>query len=228
MKTKNIDKFNKLTQREKKYIKTKVTLLNVFLKELETNSLSAIMIKDIASKAEVSEPTFFNYFDSKQDLLVYFIQIWSIEMNVISKKYENVSISSLDTIKDIFLYTAKNMLKNPQLMLEIISFQAQSKISKVHQITNGEKWYFFQDIEYVEELDTFGLESIIPPLIQKAINARELPKGTDTELLFLTLSSLFFGTSLILLKKDPNMLVKMFEKEIINVFDIFSDQKSLL
>lgn len=47
-----------------------------------------------------------------------------------------------------------------------------------------------------------GLESILPPLITKAVQAGELKKSTDVDLLFLTLSALFFGTALLIFKKS--------------------------
>ncbi len=218
MKTKNLEKFNNLPQREKKFAKTKVALLDALLKELETKPLSKIMIKDLASLAEVSEPTFFNYFDSKEHMLVYFIQIWSIQMNIMTKECENKNHSYLKTIKDIFIKSANEMSLHPQIMLEIISFQTKSIKPKLHDITKGEKWLFFPDIDGVETLDGAGLETILPPLLQKAKKSGELSKKTDTKLLFLTLSSLFFGTSLLLLKSDPKALSLAYESQLDLIF----------
>lgn len=83
------------------------------------------MIKDLADLAEVSEPTFFNYFDSKLDMLVYFIQLWSIEMNSFAQSSELKCNSYIATIKDIFHKSSLQITSNPQLILEIIAFQAQ-------------------------------------------------------------------------------------------------------
>ena len=51
MKTENINKFNDLPQRQKKYAKTKLALLNALLNELERKSLSEIMIKELAANS---------------------------------------------------------------------------------------------------------------------------------------------------------------------------------
>lgn len=223
MKTTNIEKYDQLPQRQKKFAKTKIALLGALIKELEKKTFQDIMIKEIAKIAEVSEPTFFNYFDSKQDMLVYFIQIWSIEMNAIAKESQKNSTSYLETIKSIFSKTSTKIMTNPQIVLEIISFQAQMKLEDIrfHEITNGERWYLFKEILDVEELEAKGLESILPPLIEKAVKNGELKENTDVELLFLMLSSLFFGTSLLILKKDPNQLLTMLDKEIDIVFQTF-------
>ncbi|SFV61030.1 hypothetical protein MNB_SV-13-1376 [hydrothermal vent metagenome] len=125
MKTKNINKFNDLPQRQKKYAKTKIALLHALLKELEKKSLSEIMIKELAYITEVSEPTFFNYFDSKNDMLVYFIQLWSIDMNALAQSSELKCHSYILTIKDVFKQSSLQIVNHPQIILEIIAFQAQ-------------------------------------------------------------------------------------------------------
>ena len=214
----NENKLNSLPLREKKYAKTKVALLNALLNELETQELSLIKIKTLANLAEVSEPTFFNYFDSKQHILLYFIQIWSVEMNAIAKESEAKHSSYLATIKQIFQTTSQEILKHPQVMLEIIAFYTQSTKLKVHSISSAEKWLFFPTIEGVESLDDKGLESILPPLIQKAIEAKELDAKVDKEQLFLSLSSLFFGTALLLLKKSPEAFPFILEEQITQLF----------
>lgn len=222
MKTKNIEKYNALPQRQKKYAKTKTALLTAMLDELESKPLSEVMIKHLAQKAEVSEPTFFNYFDSKSDMLVYFIQMWSIEMQALAAECEKDATSSVETIKKIFAKTTQQITMHPQIMREIISFQAQHTITKVHEITNAEKWYFFQDVQNVEMLEGRGLESILPPLIDRAIKDKEIASDTDANLLFLMLSSLFMGTSLIILKQSPEQLPMLLEAELDLLFERIS------
>jgi len=203
MKTENTKKFNDLPQRQKKYARTKLALLNSLLHALEKKSLSQIMIKELAENAEVSEPTFFNYFDSKPDMLVYYIQLWSVEMNALALDSELKCNTYVETIQDIFRQTSSQIIKNPQLMLEIIAFQAQETKVKPHNITDAEKWLYFPNNKDIEKIEGMGLETILPPLITKAVKKGELEASTDKELLFLTLSSLFFGTALLLLNKSP-------------------------
>ena len=153
-------KLDLLPQREKKYAKTKIALLNALLNELEHKSLSTVKIKELANLAEVSEPTFFNYFDSKPHMLLYFIQMWSIEMNALAMKSEAKHSSYIEIIKDIFKNTSIQIAEHPQIMLEIIAYQTQRTELQPHTITNAEKWLFFPEIESIEELGSMGLESI--------------------------------------------------------------------
>ena len=214
----NTKKLNSLPLREKKYAKTKIALLNALLDELDKKALASIKIKELAFLAEVSEPTFFNYFESKQHILVYFIQIWAVEMNGIALQSEAKHNSYMEIVKDIFHQTAEQIAKHPQIMLEIIAFHAQKITLTPHTITSAEKWLFFPTIDEVETLDGKGLESILPPLISKMIDAKELPKTTDPQHLFLTLSSLFFGTALLVLKESPQAYPMLLDEQINQLF----------
>ena len=218
MKTTNQEKLNTLPQREKKYAKTKIALLNALLDELKSKPLSAIKIKELAFIAEVSEPTFFNYFDSKQHMLVYFIQLWSIDMNALAQKCEQKHDSYVEIIKDIFRETSQEIVKHPQIMLEIIAFQSQGLELKPHDVTSAEKWLFFPEIERVEEIEGMGLETILPPLIQKAVEAKEIGKESDVELVFLNLSALFFGTALLVLKDSTSAFPSLLEAQLTQLF----------
>jgi len=215
----NTKKLNDLPQREKKYAKTKITLLNTLLNELETKKLVDIKIKDLAFLSEISEPTFFNYFDCKIHMLVYFIQMWSIDMNSIALKSENIYINNnIEIIKDIFKKTSEQISEHPQIMLEIISFQAQGIELTPHIITDAEKWLFFPDIKDVENLKSMGLESIIPPLLENAKLKKEISIEVDTQMLFLNISSLFFGLALLLLKDSAEAYPSILEKQINQLF----------
>jgi len=218
MKKINKEKLNALSQRERKYAKTKIALINALLDELESKPLSTIKIKDLAFMAEVSEPTFFNYFDSKQHMLVYFIQLWSVEMNALVQKCERRDNSYIEIIKDIYRETSQEIVKHPQIMLEIIAFQSQGLELKPHVVTSAEKWLFFPEIEGIEKIEGMGLESILPPLILKAVEAKELKEDIDTELLFLTLSSLFFGTALLVLKESASDFPILLESQLTQLF----------
>jgi len=202
----NEQKLNTLPQRQKKYAKTKIALLNALLEALYTKPLVDVSIKALCKTAEVSEPTFFNYFDSKQHMLVYFIQLWSIEMNALASTCEAANNTYIGTIKNIFIETAKKISNHPHLMQEVIAFQALNCQLNPHDISNGERWLFFNKIEDVEKLEGMGLESILLPLISKSISKGELHKDCDQDLLFLTLSSLFMGSSLLVLQRDPQLL----------------------
>ena len=58
--------------REKKHARTKIAIMNAFIKRLEKTRFDDISIREICKSVEVSEGTFFNYFSEKIDIINYY------------------------------------------------------------------------------------------------------------------------------------------------------------
>ena len=56
------NKETRYSLRERKYAKTKISLANAFMERLKTKRFSDIAIKEVCENVEVSEGTFYNYF----------------------------------------------------------------------------------------------------------------------------------------------------------------------
>ena len=66
---------NTLSLREKKQAALKLKILDTFDEKLKTKALSDISVKEVAKELDISEMTFFNYFGSKKEVLIYFIEL---------------------------------------------------------------------------------------------------------------------------------------------------------
>ena len=116
---------NTLSLREKKQAILKLKILDTFDEKLKTKALADISVKEIAKELDISEMTFFNYFGSKKEVLVYFIELWSLEMQMHIEGLE-----PLEAIYRIFEETAKTIEKNPNLFMEIVATMALQGMSK--------------------------------------------------------------------------------------------------
>ena len=67
-----------LSLRERKFAATKAAIQAAVLKRLNQQTLDDIVVKDVCQEVQISETTFFNYFASKQEVIAYTVQIWSI------------------------------------------------------------------------------------------------------------------------------------------------------
>jgi len=116
---------NSLSLREKKQATLKLKILDTFDEKLKTKALADISVKEIAKELDISEMTFFNYFGSKKEVLVYFIELWSLEMQMHIE-----GLDALEAIYRIFEETAKTIEKNPNLFMEIVASMALQGMSK--------------------------------------------------------------------------------------------------
>ncbi len=57
--------------RERKKLKTKATIHRAALRLFKKNGYDETTVEDIAAAAEISESTFFNYFPTKEDVVIY-------------------------------------------------------------------------------------------------------------------------------------------------------------
>ena len=196
----NIQKFQQLRQREKKRAQTKVALLNALLRRLDERDLTSIKIKDLARDAGVSEPTFFNYFVSKEHILEYFIEVWSVEVSLIAKNF--ASDDPVQAIQTLFVKSAEAIAAHPQVMLEIIAHRTRSLGLPKHTLSDAEKWLLFPNEEGVEKIEGGGINAVLPPLIEQAVTQGALT--CEGRKLFLHLSALFFGAALLVLPQTPS------------------------
>jgi len=156
----------KLSLREKKYATQKLKILDAFDEKLKAKSLAEISVKEIAQELNISEMTFFNYFGSKKEVLIYFIELWSLEMQMDIEDYEPI-----DAIYRIFEKTAETIEKNPNLFMEIVASMAlQGFANKDISIGKAERiMRFGEDIPYKEG----GFPDIVQPLLQRVGISKE-------------------------------------------------------
>lgn len=197
--------FNSFPLKETKFAKTRLNLTFAFLSELESKSFEEIKIKDLCKIAEVSEPTFYNYFPEKGDLILHYIQIWSLQVSVFANE-KKLSGSGFGMLSALFRYTAKESKKNPRILLEIISFQARTlKSLKQQKLTNAERMLLFPKIVGIENLDADGVEGIIRKAISVAAKNGELPESTDWKSFSLAIASCFFGIPILSFQLNQNL-----------------------
>ena len=156
----------KLSLRERKYATQKLKILDAFDEKLKTKALDDISVKEIAMELEISEMTFFNYFGSKKEVLIYFIELWSLEMQLLIEGKEPI-----ESIYLIFEETAKIIDKNLNLFMEIVSSMAlyglakkDIKISKAERVLR-----FGVDTTYRAE----GFQELIFSLLEKLNLSKE-------------------------------------------------------
>lgn len=202
----NRDAFDRLPLRQRKYARTKLGLLDATLGALREHPLEEVPVKALCEVASISEASFFNYFPRKTDLLVYYIQLWSIEMAWYARQFAEAR-GGLAAIEEIFAMTAQRVAENPAPMGEIVAGQARmTEPPKFADVTLAERLLAFPDLDGVEDLEGEGLDTLLPPLIERAVKAGELPKKTDRQAALIALAGIFLGLPVVLRRSPPSAL----------------------
>ena len=178
--------FTELSLREKKYATQKLNILDMFAEKIKEKSLAETSVKEVAKELDISEMTFFNYFGSKKEVLIYFIELWSLEMQLLIEGSE-----PLDAIYLIFEQSAKTIEKNPNLFMEIVASMALYGMAKKDiKITQAERVIRFGvDTVYNEG----GFQDLMMPLL------RQFKLSKEQELFVYTaLYNTYFATPLLL------------------------------
>lgn len=204
--------------RQRKLARTRLALLGALTAQLDMHTYEAVRIKDLCAMAEISEASFFNYFERKEDLLVYFIQMWSLSVGWYAQRVL-AERGALAAIEEVFMRTAADISVHPRVMSEVIAFQARmERVPELRDPTLAERLAAYPDFDGIETLPARGLSAILPGLLAAAKLRGELPGDADTGLLDLNLSSIFFGTPVILRRSDPGSIGRVWQAQLNMIF----------
>lgn len=211
-----MEKKTKPALRETKYAKTKLALLGAALELIRHKPFDEIAVTELCEAAEVSYATFFNYFARKNDLLVYFIQLWSVEVAWVAQGVAAKG-GGLKAIEAIFDHTARQCEDGPEIMGEIIALMARRRpdsIVRPAPLTEVEKRIRFPQIENFEGLAQMGLDSVLPPHIASAVKKGELPASTDKDAALEALATIFLGVPVVLSVYGPGKYKDAYHRQL--------------
>lgn len=201
-----------ISLRERKKAQVKLGLLNAMTSRLGKQSFEQISVRDLCVEVEISEATFFNYFPRKNDLLVYFIQVWSIE---VAWHCENSlkNQSAIEQILEIFRFTGKRLEHEPWIMEEIIkTMMALKREYQYEDISSAEKLMAFPDYPNIRQFRAEGLLEIFSKRLQRGVMEGALSEQIPIDETAAELIVIFFGVPIIAMRKaDPNIHVPMYQ-----------------
>lgn len=203
-----------LTLREKKAAHIKIGLLRAATNRMLEKSLDEISVKEICDEVMISEGTFFNYFPKKSDLLIYYVQLWSVEVSWrVNNEFKFET--QFDFIKEIFKLTADKFMQGFKIMKEVISlFASYAPSPQIIKLTKAELALAFPDYEGIEDIEPLPFYETFDPFLKKAIELGELPVTTDYRLAGLGLWSIFFGIPLLVPVSKVEMVSNLYQLEL--------------
>ncbi len=201
--------------RERKYARTKLSLLDAAVQALESTPLESIAVKDLCESADVSEATFFNYFAKKSELLDYFIQLWNLELtwHHCHSKREGLAL-----LEESFTRIARQFQQHPGVMAEIISHQSRQRGKPdLPEIGQAERLRAFPRLDGIDSQEITGLDRMWAIALQQAVSAGELPANTHLPSAISGLAALFYGTPLALGQGNVGTIGSAYRQQL-NIF----------
>ncbi len=179
--------------REKKHARTKIAIMNAFVKRFEDAQYDNISIKEICKDAEVSEGTFFNYFSEKTDIISYYMQmlfikiIWRAQKAITNGKYLPLINATFDKMSE--------ELDNTKIVYQIISVLViQKEKPKTLSIPEIEKKMYFPDFPGIEEIETMFVEDFLRDCLKKAQKNNEFHPDVKLDDILVSLMAIMVGT----------------------------------
>ncbi len=186
----------RLPLREKKFARVRLAVLSAVLQLTKERSLADISVREICDVAQVAPATFFNYFPSKEDVLVYYMRLWSIPVTLQCRAVAAQS-TVLDAIITVFDFTAREMEQYPRLMFEVIAYIAHAtEPPHPPSLTRAERLLAFPDLPGAEDVEPQSVDELFTALLQQALRAGELPLSVSIEAVTLLLKTIFYGVPL--------------------------------
>ena len=186
-----------ISLRERKYARTKLALLDAAVKRMLDRPFDSISVRELCDEAMVSEATFFNYFPKKSDLLVYFVQLWSIDVAWHGRQSSRGE-GGLAAIAAIYDRTAERTSKRPRVMNEIIAFIARERgTAQFKPISLAERLMAYPELDLVDDLPADGFDTLVSKNLEVAIEKGELPAATNVLQTRIHLEAIFFGIPLV-------------------------------
>lgn len=204
-----------LPLRPRKFALTKVGLVNAAVERLDGCTLEELQVRELCSAVGISEASFFNYFPKKSDLLVSFVQLWTIDVAWHALMQLPAPATAREAIERIFRFTGDQAALHPGVMAEVLAAQARMvEPPRIEEVTLAERLAAFPGRSGIETVPARGLDSLLPELLSRAVKQKELPSGTDTRAAFLGLTAIFFGVPAVLRRIDPRLITPAYLQQL--------------
>lgn len=200
--------------RQRKFARTRLNLARVLADALAEQGFDEIPVKQLCRNAEVSEATFFNYFPRKQDLLAYLVHLWVLELGWHVKRAASTS-RGLAVVDALFAEVARTCESRPRVLAEMLAWIARGgSLDSELEISALEKQLAYPDLEGIGDIPVKGIDALLVPALEKAMNSGDLPENTLMPLLLTSLLGVLFGIPLTMLSKDPSRIATVYRQQL--------------
>jgi len=164
---------------------TRLNVLDAVYRLTNTSNFRDLKVKSITQDVGITEMTFFNYFQKKEDILKYMMGIWALDLMVLQYRQP---LSGEAAIRRIFSHTAEQVKKHPRLIANFVASLLTSDIDPTpNDIEAADRFLLYPGLpELYEEKVPDGNQMLMRHLV-------EVDPARDHSVTLLRLASCFYG-----------------------------------
>lgn len=134
-------------KRELNKAQTRLNVLDAVYRLSESTNFRDLKVTLIAVEAKITEMTFFNYFQKKDDILKYMMGIWALDLVVLQHKQP---LTGEEAIRRVFSHTAEKMKKHPRLLANFVASLLTSEMAPTaNDIEPADRFLLYPDVPEV-------------------------------------------------------------------------------
>lgn len=174
--------------------KIKVDVFKSLQKIASNRQLDEISVDELCAEAGISKVTFFKYFPQKEDVLFYYLRIWSFDRAL---ELGNSPRQGLRGVYYLFERMGETYERYPGLVMSMLGALAGQKRPSVPiSLKLPERQLLSTGRLGLKELDVLSIPQLMEKFLLEAIMDHELRNVGNTRDLSLLFLSLFYGTML--------------------------------
>jgi AcrR family transcriptional regulator len=164
---------------------TRLNVLDTVYRLTKTSNFRDLKVKAIAEESGVTEMTFFNYFQKKEDILKYMMGLWALDLMVLQHRNP---LTAETAIRRIFHHTAEQVKKHPRLMANFVASLLTSEIDPMaNDIEAADRFLLYPEAPELYEVKIPSGNEMLMQHLAEIDPARD---HTDT---LVQLASCFYG-----------------------------------
>ncbi|MBF0194924.1 MAG: TetR/AcrR family transcriptional regulator [Magnetococcales bacterium] len=172
-------------KREINKAQTRLNVLDALYRLTIKSNFRDLKVKSIADEIGITEMTFFNYFNKKEDILKYMMGIWALDLMVLQ---HNQPLTGEDAIRRVFKHTAQQIKKHPRLFTNFVASLLTSEIApNANDIEEVDRFLLYPDTPEIYKIKIpSGNEIMLKHLA-------EIDPSNDHMATLIHLASCFYG-----------------------------------
>jgi AcrR family transcriptional regulator len=164
---------------------TRLGILDAVYRLTAESNFRDLKVKSIAEELGITEMTFFNYFQKKEDILKYMMGIWALDLVVLQHQQP---LTGEAAIRRLFSHTAAQVKKHPRLITNFVASLLTSDLDPMaNEIEAADRHLLYPELpELYEATIPSGNEMLMQHLA-------EIDPAGDHMQTLLHLASCFYG-----------------------------------